>query len=155
MNTPPAGLPPDGTIIRVSPWRRQIFWVGAAGMGFLALCVISYAVQIGRPAVALEAIGVFLMGLASARWAICGVAIDSSGLKARSTFRTFNWRWDEIERFELRERGETPRFQVHLKNGKVRGFLGFFARSPEEEERARELFQALQTRLRMEQASVE
>ena len=144
-------LLPEGAIVRVTPWRRQIFWVGAAIMGFLAAYILIYALRSGRPVVALGMLGYGLFGLALARTAICGVIVESSGIRARSTFRTYQWRWAEIRRFELRERGETPRFRVHLQNGQVRGFLGFFARTPAEETRAKELFEAMQARLQAEQ----
>jgi hypothetical protein len=152
VTTPSTKLPPDGTIIRVSPWRRQIFWLGAVGMGVLTVGVVIHAMQISRPAAALESLGFVLFGLALARMAICGVIVEGSGIKARSTFRTYRWRWEEIERFELRKRGETPRFRVHMRDGKVRGFLGFFARSSEEEARAQELFEALEDRLQAERS---
>jgi hypothetical protein len=145
-------LPSDGTIIRVSEWRRQILWVGTVVFGFVGFSVVISAIQIGRPLAiipALIAVGVIV---ASIRMPLGGIILERTGVKARSLWWTYRWHWNEIERFELRKRGETPRFRVHLKDGNVRGFLGFFARTPEEEARAKELFQALQDRLQIERS---
>lgn len=87
----------------------------------------------------------------SARMALSGVSATAQGVRARSTWWTYSWCWDEVERFELRERGEVPRFRVHLrKGGRVHGFPGFFARSREQEARGRALFRELEKRLEAE-----
>lgn len=149
-------LPPDGTIIRVSQWRQQIAWIPTVLYGLFALWSPVFAAQKGSP-LAGRIIGVLGFGFAaavSARMALSGVMIEHEGIKARSAWWTSHWRWEEIERFELRARGELPRFRVHLRDGQVRGFLGFFARSPVQEARSKELFRALEQRLRAEQDAV-
>jgi hypothetical protein len=150
-NTEASILPLDGTIIRVSQWRRQMAWVPAVFYAFFAVCSAAYALQKGVPAAAL--LGVLGFGFAavlSARAALSGVILESGGVKARGTWRTYYWRWEEIECFELRERGEMPRFRIRLRNGKTPGFRGFFARSPEQEARGQALFRALEARLEAE-----
>lgn len=144
-------LPPDGTLIRVSQWRRRMAWIPTVLYALFALWSPVYAIQEGVPAAML--IGVLGFGFAaavSARMALGGVILEPNGVKARNIWRTYHWRWDEIERFELRQRGEVPRFRIHLRDGKVRGFLGFFARSPAQEARGQAFFKALQERLRAE-----
>lgn len=144
-------LPPDGTIIRVSQWRGQMAWIPAALYAFFAVWSAAYAIQKGVPAAAL--LGVLGFGFAavlSARMALSGVILESRGIKARGTWRTYDWRWEEIEGFELRERGEMPRFRIHLRNGKTLGLRGFFARSSEQEARGQALFRALEARLEAE-----
>lgn len=89
---------------------------------------------------------------ASIRMPLSGVILEQRGVKARSLWRTYHWQWDEIEKFELRNRGETPRFRVHLTDGSSKGFLGFFARSPEQEKKGQLLFEALEERLEREHA---
>lgn len=81
---------------------------------------------------------------------LSGVIFESQGVKARTVWRTYHWAWDEIERFELRDRGEVPRFQIHLRDGTTQGFLGFFARSSTQEARGQALFEALANRLETE-----
>lgn len=144
-------LPPDGALIRVTESRRKILWVGAAGFGFVGFSVIISAIQVERPIAILPALVAGGLIVVSFRLPLSGVILERTGLKGRNLWWTYRWRWYEIERFELRQRGDTPRFQVHTRDGKVRGFLGFFSRTPEEERRAEELFQALQHRLREEQ----
>jgi hypothetical protein len=90
---------------------------------------------------------------AAARMAVSGIVLESRGVKARTTWWTYHWRWDEIESFELRKRGEGRRFRIHLCDGRVRGFLGFFARSAEQEARGRALFEELEERLKAEHAN--
>jgi hypothetical protein len=120
--------------------------------GVIAVLVLVHAVQIGRPAAILQGLPYAILAAFIARGAMNGVIVEPWGVKARTTFRTYRWRWDEIERFELREKGETPRFRVHLRNGRARGFLGFYARTAAEEEKSQALFKALEERLETEQA---
>src|SRR3954454_14306701 len=144
---PASVLPSDGTIIRVSDWRRKLLWSCAAGFAVVGFSVIVSAIQVGRPLAivpALFAVGVIFT---SVRMPLSGVVLEQTGVKARGLWRTYRWRWDEIERFELRERGEPPRFRIHLRDGRTKGFSGFFARSPEQEERGQALFKALEKRL--------
>jgi hypothetical protein len=146
-----SSLPPDGTIIRVSPRRRQTRWIGAGLFGLFAFCVTLYAFQAGRPTLALASLGYVLAAFGFGRLALGGVVLGDR-VRARSFFKTFTWQWEEIKRFELRQRGETPRLRVHLKDGTTRSFLGFFAQTSSEEARADELLEALQVRLQNEQA---
>lgn len=145
-------LPSNGTIVRVAAWRRQGLWFCSAAAASLAICVIVYAVSSGRPVAATGALGYLAFAGGLTRGAMSGVVVEENGIKARNIWKTYHWRWDEIDRFELREKGENPRFQVHLRNGQVRGFLGFYARSDEEEARAQHLAESLQVRLERDQA---
>lgn len=117
-----------------------------------AICVLVYAIRASQPAALIMTAGYGLFAFVLARGALGGIVLSADGVKARSTWRTYHWRWDEIKNFELREKGETPRLRVHLTNGRVHGFLGFYARTKEDEERGQELFAALEERLKREQA---
>jgi hypothetical protein len=146
-------LPPDGTILRVSQWRRQSGWIPTAIFAFLAIGTLIEVVQESHPVSALVGpLGLGLVALGFARMSLSGVILESQGVKARTVWRTYHWTWDEIERFELRDRGEVPRFQIQLRDGTTRGFLGFFARSPAQEAKGQALFEALRNRLETEHA---
>jgi hypothetical protein len=144
-------LLPEGEILRVSPWRRHALWVIAAAAAALSAFALVQALQGGGAASLPRGLAYAIFAGFLARGAINGVIVEPWGIKARDTFRTYQWRWEEIERFELRAKGETPRFRVHLRNGEVRAFLGFYARAAEEE-RAWTLFRALEERLEAERA---
>jgi len=143
-------VPADGTIIRISEWRRQVLWAVAVVPAFFAICVLVYAIRASQPAALIMTAGYGLFAFVIARGALGGIVLGADGVKARSTWRTYHWQWDEIEKFELRKKGETPRLRVHLTNGRVHGFLGFYARTQEDEERGQELFAALEARLEKE-----
>jgi hypothetical protein len=140
-------LPPYGQIIRVSDWRRRLLWFCAVGFGFLGISVIISAAQLGRPLALFPALVALAVIVVSARLPICGVILEQWGVKGRNIWRTYRWQWGEIERFELRDRRDSPRFRIRLCDGRIKGFPGFFAQTPAEEARAKELFQALQDRL--------
>jgi hypothetical protein len=148
-------LPPDGTLIRVGTWRIKVAWVGTFIIGLIVLSVLVQAIQIGRPVALLSALaGIF--GLAVfIRIPLSGVIIEAQGVKARSVWWTYQWRWGEIERFELRDKGEKPRFRIRLRDGRTKGFVGFFTQSQSEEERGRALFKALEERLEVERAKLD
>lgn len=145
-------LPAEGTIIRVSAWRRQVLWALACLPIIFAVCVLVFAIKSGQPAASLIIAVYGLFAFVLARGALGGIVLSENGIKARSTWRTYRWRWNEIEKCELRKKGETPRFRVHLVNGRVHGYLGFYARTQEDEERGQELFAALEERLARERA---
>jgi Bacterial PH domain len=83
---------------------------------------------------------------------MAGILVESEGIKARKANGTSRWRWDEIERLELRERGERRRLRVHLRNGTTEKLSGFFAWSEKEEVKSQALFRALEERLEGEKA---
>lgn len=144
-------LPEDGTIIRVSPWRRQLLWLGAALLIFINFSVVVQAIHIGRP-IALVPVAVCVLATVIAfRIPMSGFVLEADGVRARSVWRNYFWRWDEIDRFELRERGEPRRLKIHLCDGSRYGFSGFFARSTAQEERGRSLLVSLEERLKSEQ----
>lgn len=145
-------LPPDGTLIRVSPWRRQVMWVGIVVLVFVDISVLVKVIELGRLVGVLPALASVFSAIVAIRMSLSGVMLLSGGVKARNIWWTYHWQWNEIERFELRERGETPRFRIRLRDGKVKGFLGFFARSSSQEERGQALFRALEKRLEDEHA---
>lgn len=151
MATGTLDLPQDGTIIRVSQWRRQVTWIPSAIFAFLASGTLIEFIHESQPIAAL--FGPVSLGFCAAgfaRMALAGVILEPYGVKARTFWRTYRWNWDEIERFELRKRGEMPRFQIHLTDGHTKGFLGFFARSPNQEARGAALFRAMEQRLETE-----
>jgi len=145
-------LPPDGTIVYVSPWRRRIAWVCTAGFVYLNLAVAIKSLQLGG----LVGIGlVFFSAILIVfvvRLPLSGMILGPQGIKVRSAWWTNNWCWDEISRFELLERGNSPRLRIHLRNGRIKKAVGFFARSPAQEERCQAMFRALEERLEAEQA---
>lgn len=147
-------LPPDGTLIRVSPWRGQVMWVGTTVFVFIDISVLIKVIELGRLAGVLPALACMFSAIIAIRMPLSGVILERDGVKARNIWWTYHWRWNEIERFELRERGETPRFQIHLCDDGTKGFLGFFARSPSQEERGRALFRALERRLEAERGKM-
>jgi hypothetical protein len=144
-------LPPDGTIIYVSEWRREILWIPVVVYGFLGICVIGLSLSRGSPLAAVVGALIFSAVVAlSVQTAFRGVALSPQGVTARG-WRTHRWSWGEIERFELLEQGRKMRFVVHLHNGKSHRFGGFLASSQEEEDRAQRIFQAMVQRLELEQ----
>jgi hypothetical protein len=154
QSTVNTSLPPDGTLIRVGTWRVKVAWVGTSIIGLIVLSVLIQAIQIGRPVALLSALAA-IFGLAVfVRMPLSGVIFEAQGVKARSVWWTYQWQWDEIERFELRDKGEKPRFRIRLRNGRTKGFVGFFTQSQSEEERGRALFSALEERLEVEQAKL-
>jgi hypothetical protein len=145
-------LPPDGKLIIVSQWRRQITW----GVFILfALCDLSIAIV----AFTLGNLNGFALGLACLLFAafsllapMTGLSLERQGIRVRMALWTYHWSWNQVARFELKPRGYIPRLRIHLRDGrvkKVRG--GFFTRRPEEEERAQALVNALEERLKAEQ----
>lgn len=145
-------LPPDGTRLRVSPWRQQIAWIPTALYTFFAIGLPITAIQDGYAIAALVSLlGCGFAAIGSARLALSGVILEPRGIKVRSAWWTHHWRWDDIDHFELRERGNIPRLRIHLRNGKIKKAVGFFARSPAQEERCQALFGALEERLEAEQ----
>jgi hypothetical protein len=147
-------LPPDGTIIRANEKRRQVLWVPVIIYALLGIYVIGFAID--RGSLPAAAVGVVIFGgvvALSVQTARNGIVLSSRGIKARG-WRTRKWSWEEIDHFELRERGQRPRFLVHLRNGESHGVVGFFGRSEEEEERAQRLHGALAERLRIERSRI-
>lgn len=128
-------LPPDGTLIYVSEWRRMIVWVG---FGYFALGSFSIAVAallLGSLAGLGIAIGSFVNAAFCARMPMTGISLEPGGVRLRTALRTYHWTWDEIERFELKPRGYIPRLRIHLRDGRVKKSRGLFARRRSEEER--------------------
>lgn len=145
-------LPPDGTIIYVSVWRQTIAWFFFGWLALGSLYVAVVAALLGS----LAGFGLAIGALANAgfcgRAAMAGVSLEQRGVKLRTPWWTYRWRWDEVDRFELKPRGYIPRLRIHLRNGRSKRAIGFFARGTKEEERCQALFQALETRLKMEQS---
>jgi hypothetical protein len=128
-------------------------WIPTALLACVSITLLVKIVQNGYPVTALIGpLGTGLSAIGFARVSMSGIITESWGIKARNTLRTYSWRWDEIDHFELRARGEVPRFRVHLSDGRIQGFLGFFARSTEQEERGQAFFRELAKRLEVEQA---
>lgn len=150
-STASVSLPPDGTIVRVSPWRHYALW--APVFIYIAFTIFGpiYALNRGKPAASVFSVVFAFLVIVSVRMARSGVMLAKDGVTGRTTWRTYRWAWEDIERFELRKRGEVPRFQIHLKSGRSYGFRGFFARTPEEEARGAALLKALEERLESEQ----
>lgn len=147
-----AGLPPDGTLLRIGMWRVKIMWAGTIVIGLIALSVLIEAIQIGSPAAFLSALAAIFASGVFIRMPLSGVLFEQQGVKARTVWRTYKWRWNEIECFELREKGEKPRFRIRLRDGRTKGFVGFFTQSQAEEERGQALFRAAESRLEAEHA---
>lgn len=145
-------LPPDGTPLRANEWRRQALWIVCACVGILTVLVAVSAIDRGHPAGLLAVGGYGLFTAVLARAAMAGILVESEGIKARKAIGTSRWQWDEIERLELRERGERRRLRVHLRNGTIHKLSGFFAWSEKEECKSQALFRALEGRLEDEKA---
>jgi Bacterial PH domain len=145
-------LPPDGTPLRANEWRQQVLWIVCACVGVLTVLVAASVIDRGRPAGLLAVAGYGLFAVVLARAAMAGLLLDDEGIKVRKAIKTRRWRWDEIERLELREPGERHRLRVHLRDGTTHKLSGFFAWSAKEEAKSQELFRALQTRLDQEHA---
>lgn len=145
-------LPPDGAIVEVSPWRRQLGWIVAAVFLSIDAVILINAIKIASLAAA--GLGLFAIALAvfAVRMPLSGLTLSNEGIQLRSAWWTYRWRWEEVGRFELRDRGNIPRLRIHLRNGKVQKARGFTARKPTEEERCRALFDALEERRQREQA---
>lgn len=145
-------LPPDGRIVEVSPWRRQLGWVLTVAFGYLGIAAIVKLFQSGKIDSASPAITLYLLvmiGLA-VRLPLCGLLLEQTGVKLRGLAWTHQWSWSQIDHFELKERGCIPRLRIHLSDGKVKRVPGFMARSPSQEERCQALFRALEQRLEIE-----
>jgi PH (Pleckstrin Homology) domain-containing protein len=121
-------------------------------VGILTVLVAASAIDRGQAAGLFAVGGYGLFTAILARAAMAGIIVDSEGIKARKAIRTSRWRWDEIERLELREPGERRRLRVHLRNGTTHKLSGFFAWSEKEEAKSQVLFRALEERLEVEQA---
>ncbi|MET0557517.1 MAG: hypothetical protein ABW065_02430 [Solirubrobacterales bacterium] len=148
----PVELPPDGTLLRIGTWRTKVMWTAAVVIGMIALSVLIQAIQISSPGAFVAALAaVFSVGV-FVRMPLSGVQFEQKGVKARTAWRTYRWLWSEIECFELREKGQRPRFQICLRDGRTKGFVGFFTQSQAEEERAQALFEAAESRLKTEHA---
>lgn len=146
-------LPPNGAVIRVSPWRQQLSWIAAAVYAFLGVGMLIEIISRGSPVAALVGpLGVGIAAAISVRMTTQGASLDPQGIKVRGAFRTRLWHWNEIDHLELRKRGSIPRLRIHLSNGEAIKAVGFFARSPAEEERGQALFTALEERLEAERA---
>jgi hypothetical protein len=151
-NAVDANLPPDGTPIRIGAWRVKVIWAGTVVVGLIALSVLIEAIQIHNFMALLSAAAAMLALVVFVRMPLSGVIFEKRGVKARTVWRTYRWRWYEIESFELREKGEKPRFRVRLRNGQTMGFVGFFTQTDAEEKEGQALFRAVQTRLEAEHA---
>jgi hypothetical protein len=145
-------LPPDGSPLRANEWRQQVLWVVCACVGVLTVLVAASVIDGGHPAGLLAVAGYGLFAVVLARAAMAGLLLDDEGIKARKAIKTYRWRWDEVERLELREQGDRRRLRVHLRDGTTHKLSGFFAWSAKEETKSQELFRALQTRLDQEHA---
>lgn len=147
-------LPPNGTLLRVGTWRIKGHVVRGRRNRLIALSVLFQAVQIGGPAALLSAFAtIFAFGV-FVRMPLGEIAFEQQGVKARTVWRTYQWRWSEIESFELREKGERPRFRICLRDGRQKGFVGFFTQSQAEEEFGQALFRAAKDRLEVEHKKV-
>lgn len=147
-----ATLPPDGTLLCANKWRRQVLWIVCASAGVLTGLVAASVIDRGHPVSLLAVAGYGIFSVILARAAMAGIVLESDGIKARKAVKTWRWRWDEIERLELREPGERLRLRVHLRDGTIHKLSGFFAWSTKEEAEARALFRALQARTDQEHA---
>lgn len=145
-------LPPDGKLIYITPWRREIAGACLLLLGLMNLSLGITALLLGKPAGILLGLFSFAMAAFSIRAAMGGLMLEQSGVKLRTPVWTYRWEWSEVECFELKPRGYTPRLRIHLRSGrvkKVRG--GFFAGTPSEEKRCQAFFRALEARLEREQ----
>lgn len=147
----PSVLPADGTLVYVSPWRRNVAWLGSGIFIVIYLNALIRAVQVGGLLPMLIALFSSVMIIFALRMPMSGIILRSSGVTLRMAWWTFSWSWNEIDHFELGERGSL-RLRVHLRDGRTKKAKGFFARSSEEEERCHLLFAALNERLEREQA---
>lgn len=147
-------LPPDGTIIRVSQFLQRFGWVPVALFAFFSVGMLVQNVEKGLSVLALIGpVGAGLAAVTFARIRISGLILESWGLIARTTFRTYRWTWAEVDDFELRERGRVPRLMVHLRDGGAKGVTGFSARTSTEDQRSQALFNALERRLEHEKVN--
>jgi hypothetical protein len=142
-----AKLPPDGTPVYVSDWRRNALWISVVVYGVTGLCILAYLIAKGSVLVVVVYLLIYALAVAaSARAAITGLILASDGVIVRSLLRTRRWHWDEILRFELQREGR-PRLLLKLRgDGRCVGIYGFYARSKEERSRAAELLAALERR---------
>lgn len=139
-------LPPDGTPVFVSDWRRGILWLPVVVFSFLCLAALLRFLRNDTTAGGLAFFLIFGgAAAASVRIARVGLVLGPEGAKVRAFLGTRSWRWNEIAGFELR--GSTmPRLAVNLRDGTSVGIYGFYAGSRKERERAESLLVALESR---------
>jgi len=147
-------LPPDGHLIYVSLWRRQVASACLAMFSLLYLSVGISAFAIGTLTGVTLGVVCLVMAVISVRATLSGLMLEDEGMRLRTPLRTYRWKWNEIERFDLRPRGYSPRFRIHLRDGRIRKVRGgFFAKQAKEEERLQALFEALAARLEAGQSA--
>ncbi len=129
-----------------------MLWVLCGTTAFIGIVGLINWIATGEPSELRN--GIFILVWASffLRIATVGVMVESNGLKARTFLRTYHWRWDEIEGFELLDTVYSPSLQVRLRDGRVKGVVGLAARGPRERERATKIFAELNRRLEIEHA---
>jgi hypothetical protein len=145
-------LPPDGTTVVVSDWRRGFLWLPVIVYSFVGLGGLLHFLSKDTTAIGLAFPLIYALGVAAfVRIARMGLILGPDGAKARAFVRTRSWRWDEIAGFELRP-GSMPRLTVNLRDGESVGVYGFYAGSRKEQERAESLLVALESRRKAEMA---
>jgi hypothetical protein len=143
-------LPQDGKLIYVTEWRKQLTWLV---FGWFALLDIGIAITVfikGSLIGVLIGLAVLVLAFFTLRLAVTGLMVETDGVTLRAALWTYHWGWDEVDHFELKERGYI-RLRIHLRDGRIKKAPGFFARKPTEEQRCQALFAALEDRREREQ----
>ena len=148
-----ATLPPDGHLVYASSFRYQVTWAAFGLFALMDLAIAVTAFALGTVAGAALGTACLILAAWSLRIPTTGLVLEKDGIRLRTAFWTYRWDWHEIRRFELKPRGNIPRFRIHLCDGQTKKARGFFARGPSEEERSQALVAALVDRLKAEQGS--
>jgi hypothetical protein len=138
-------------LLRSNSWGPPILW-GLCGI-FVLISVIALLSWLTRGREPRELAAMFefaFFALILGRVAALGFKVEDQGILARTMFRTYRWRWDEIAGFDLRGTVYTPSLRVTLKDGTERGIVGLAARTKGEKERAERIFAELNRRLEIE-----
>jgi hypothetical protein len=137
-------------LLRANSWGPPAMWTIFAIFALLDAAAFANVLFGGKSS---ELRGIVLFtgfALFFGRGAVVGLEVKDGGVRVRLMFWTYRWRWDEIERFDLRGTVYTPSLRVTLKDGTERGIVGLAARTRGEKERAERIFTELNRRLEIE-----
>jgi len=139
-------------LVRTNNLGPAGMWILCAILGLIAVASFAQWLKHSDGQDLYQAIGFMLFALFCARGAVVGLLVSDSGIKVRTIFRTFNWRWSEVKDFSLRGTVYTPSLQVDLRDGTTRGVVGLAARTKSEQAKADQLLEELRSRLACEHA---
>lgn len=129
-------LLPEGKLLRLNDWAEPGGWVVAGVVVLFGVVLLlppaspsSHLDGSLRPVAGLVWVGLGLMMAGGAR---SGLIVDHDGIAVQGLWRRNQWRWEEVDAFELKKPFYRPALRIHLADGSRASASGFSPKSVSE-----------------------